>query len=308
MGMNVNLGLQEMTRKMTLHFRKQRLEAEYRNAELNGEKSDRDIRNILSAAIYSTVPKEPWIIEYYPDQKVVRYETWDRDVGEELWESDYVLDETATLVGEPRKLEFSGVYTVVASNLNPQKEETVANLTKETKELIDGLISCECSPYSEESRTALEPLTDEQLEAIAAQFTEVKDPDVVPDPAPVPVASTTPVDDPPVPNTVTLSAQEYSEMQTLLAEKRTNEAATRDRLTKLLIAHDPLNLTQSFLKDFSVANLEVMVSSHGLDKPIVTGRQRADFSIQPARERDEIPSINAEPPRGISAAIKRKNA
>lgn len=301
--------------------------AAQRQAELNGELSDRDYRRILETVIYETIPQDPWVLEFYRDQLIVRYETWSRYGSDSIWEHDYTFDEatkTATLTGEPRKLEYSSEYKAVPAAVTATKttkEDEPMPVSETITALVNDLVACKCTPFEEGSRAALELLPEKELQAMKDQFNppvvSVTGTPVASETPTLPVAAATPViapvEDTATPGTVTMTAEQHQSLMDSIAESKGVVAVykaeietRRASLCTLLTTHDPVNLAAEHLTDKAVPELERLVASHGLNKPVGVNVGAVNYGVTPAAPVD----TNRKPrviPTPITSAIEARN-
>jgi hypothetical protein len=215
--------------------------------------SDNQIRQKLNNALNAQVLNFDWVHEVFQEDGSVIFTTWNGDQMR-WWEGKFtIVDDEVELSGTPpvegeMTQTFEPLRTATSSEQEPDTGETLMK----KDDVIKRIIACECTPFEETHRNALEALEMSALEKLLP----VEEP--ASDPAPVPEQNAAPVE--PDANTPA-PAQEDTTQDELPAWLPSGfDQETFDRMKAAADAHHALEAAKH---DTLVANLSTTQTSVG---------------------------------------------
>ena len=257
--------------------------------------SDNDLRDKLTAALRAVVPGFDWVEDVFQESNTVIYSVF-LESSFAFWRQSFTLDDGAvTLVGEPEQVEPTTTFQTLTLDNDTDNEISLPTTATDTgdkdmpdkrkAELVQELIDCSCTQFTEGHRTALDTLEVDALEQLQPP------PDVpadVSDDEPEPVAAVPKPADLAIPDGhVLLTSEELSRL------KESSDAFHAQQATEKADIVATLSASQ---KTFDSTELDAM--------PVASLRKMA------ALQREMQPDVNfaaAEPAaRQASAAVAPK--
>jgi hypothetical protein len=257
--------------------------------------SDNDLRDKLTAALRAVVPGFDWVEDVFQESNTVIYSVF-LENSFAFWRQSFTLDDDAVaLVGEPEQVEPMTTFRTLSLDSTTDNAVSLSTTTTDTgdndmpdtrkAELVQELIDCSCTQFTEGHRTALETLEVDALEMLQPP------PDVpadVNDDEPEPVAAA------PAP--------------TDLAIPDGHVLLTTDELARLTESSDAFHVHQATEKAGIVENLSA--SQKTFDKAELDAMPVASLRKMAALQQEMNPDVNyaaAEPvARHASAAAAPK--
>ncbi len=261
-----------------------RAQISLRNALLNGELSDGELREKLFGALAADGENVDWIPRngVYPKQQVVIYETWE-DGNWQTWQRKFKLtDNIAELKGDrvevlgfaPVIKDAAGIETSVDIELEAENKTTggvaMAELevSKEVRAAVDLIVNCDRCPFGADDIEHLSTKSEGWLKDLLGGFAGGTVPDSTPAPVPAPADGE-----------VVISVEELNSLRSDLADmkpaadayKRAAETR-RGAMIRDINAVDP-RLDDAFFKGMSDNRVALLHSTtHGR-------RDEADYSL-----------------------------
>ncbi len=136
---------------------------------LNGEPSDRDLRDKLTQKLYGSVSTFDWLGPVYPTQGLAVYEGFtDGDIN--LYTVSFSLVDGEIELGDDHtKVEATVVFKPInSSNGNDANKGATMKASKEVLKLVNSLIGCEKCKFTEDNRKDLEGMSEGVLKVLVA--------------------------------------------------------------------------------------------------------------------------------------------
>ena len=175
-------------------------------------------------------------------------------------------------------------------------------MNEEIQKLVEGLIACDHSPFTEEDSEQLAGFSEEKLSAMAASFAEIVTPEPDPEPQPEPVIEEEPIeDDEPKKKTDEEWLAEAPESLRKLVERSQGEEEDRRSHLVGAIAKATDAYGEDALTEKTTEDLEALARALRLDQPI------PDFSAK-VSETPRAAESNPAPQPYTEGLKARQNA
>lgn len=258
------------------------------------EMSHDEIRDAIRAKLNETVAEkqQAWPMEVYDDYVIYEIDTFGEPSvggGVDLFKRDYSIDDkgNVTLGSEVIKVEREISYVPVtegnvadtSTGTNDDKEVVV-----ETKEMVDGLIACEKTKFTEEDREQLMALNMCLLQKLSAPESPPTEPKADP-PAPAPAANQEA--DPPVPAKPATFAEVLAsatpEVQAMVNRGLLRDKKEKDQLIANIKANERSEFTDGWLASRTIEELQGIAKFGNI---AVTANYSGQLGGVPAKPRE----------------------